>query len=176
VLQKKSRIIQAHDHPVSQICLSEDGTRLATTSERGTKVRLFDTATCNALQEFTRGSYGATISSISFNSQATILILTSNTGTIHLFSCEPTEPQSSGFGLWVSPNYWRGTTKSISQFSIPNETFANGTILKSDQNGYPTIIIVLGASGAYYKYSYVTGQPSCTQIVYQHFFKNGTAL
>jgi len=174
---KKSRTILAHDHPVSQMCLSEDGTKLATTSERGTKVRLVDTTNGTALQEFTRGSYGATISSLAFNSQANMIILTSNTGTIHLFACEVPDAQpAAGFGLtsWVSPNYWLATTKSIAQLSIPQENYAKGAILKSETND-STSIIILGVSGVYYKYVYAGGQWTQQHSI-QHFFKNGIPL
>jgi len=175
VTQKKNHVIVAHEHPVAQICITEDGTKLATTSERGTKIRLFDTSTGNSLQEFTRGAYGATISSLAFNSQATLIILTSNTGTLHMFACLAPDPQpASGFGLsWVTSNWL--APKSIAQLSIPTETGAKGAIIKSESNNNATVI-VLGASGVYYKYEYVLGQGTWTQSMKQHFFKNGIPL
>ena len=53
--RRNSRVIDAHNNPISQMCLSADGTKLATASTRGTLIRIFDTHTGERLSEFRRG-------------------------------------------------------------------------------------------------------------------------
>jgi len=148
-----SRSIQAHDHPVSQMCLNENGTKLATASERGTKIRIFNTTTLEQLQQFTRGSYQASISSLAFNRQSSFLVQTSNTGTSHIFYCD--NPDLT-YSLSWNPLVWGSNQpKSVSQFSIPKEeTLVKATVLIGEDG--KTIIAVLGSSGTLYKYHHTS--------------------
>jgi WD40 repeat protein len=161
------RTILAHDHPVSQMCLNENGTKLATASERGTKIRVFNTTTLESLHQFTRGSYQASISSLSFNKQSSILVLTSNTGTSHIFYCDSVDPQASLYGSWIGGWTSMAQTKSVSQFSIPKEeSLVKATIINGDDG--KTLIIVLGSSGTIYKYHHTIN--AITEISRESFF------
>lgn len=51
----KATIIKAHDTELAQIALSANGSKLATASEKGTLVRLWDCYTGDPLREFRRG-------------------------------------------------------------------------------------------------------------------------
>ena len=53
--------VQAHESSISCIALNADGTRVATASEKGTLVRVFDTSTANKLVELRRGVDHCTI-------------------------------------------------------------------------------------------------------------------
>lgn len=53
--QNNSYPLAAHTTNITQLVLNQSGTRLATASERGTVVRVFDTSTKNLIAEFRRG-------------------------------------------------------------------------------------------------------------------------
>jgi WD40 repeat protein len=83
---KKTTLIPAHETALACFALNFDGTRLATASEKGTLVRIFDTASGQLLQEVRRGADRAEIYSICFNYSSQWLAVSSDKGTIHIFS------------------------------------------------------------------------------------------
>ncbi len=78
--------IQAHESSLAYISLNFDGTLLATASDKGTLIRIFNTQTSDLLQEVRRGTEKATIYSIAFNQISSLLAASSDRGTIHIFS------------------------------------------------------------------------------------------
>lgn len=88
---KKTTLITAHKTSLSCLALNMDGTRLATASEKGTLIRIFDTATGTPLQELRRGADSAEIYSIAFNFNSAWLAVSSDKGTIHVFKLKKKE-------------------------------------------------------------------------------------
>ena len=78
-------VVEAHHSPLSCIALNNDGTLLATASEKGTIVRVFSVPDARKLYQFRRGSIPAQIYSMSFNSTSTLLCVSSGTETVHIF-------------------------------------------------------------------------------------------
>ncbi len=83
---RKSTLIPAHESELSQIALNLDGTRLATASDKGTLIRVFDTYSGELLQELRRGMDRAEIYSLAFNAPSTFVACSSCKGTVHIFS------------------------------------------------------------------------------------------
>jgi len=54
-------VIAAHTNAIAQLALNKDGSLLATTSAKGTLIRLFNPVTGDKLHELRRGSEEATI-------------------------------------------------------------------------------------------------------------------
>ncbi|KAJ5107789.1 hypothetical protein N7456_004464 [Penicillium angulare] len=78
-------IIPAHSSSLRAMALSPDGEILATASEAGTLIRIFSTANCTKLAELRRGVDHAVIFSLSFSPSNTLLAVTSDKSTLHIF-------------------------------------------------------------------------------------------
>ncbi|GJJ71126.1 autophagy-related protein 18 [Entomortierella parvispora] len=78
-------IVQAHKTSVSNISINAEGTMLATASDKGTVIRIFSIPNAQRLYQFRRGSQSAKIYSLSFNLVSTLLCVSSDTDTVHIF-------------------------------------------------------------------------------------------
>ncbi|KAJ5134205.1 major facilitator superfamily domain-containing protein [Penicillium atrosanguineum] len=78
-------IIPAHSSPLRAMVLSPDGEVLATASEAGTLIRVFASANCTKLAELRRGVDHAVIFSLSFSPSNSLLAVTSDKSTLHIF-------------------------------------------------------------------------------------------
>ncbi|KAJ5833446.1 hypothetical protein N7474_001757 [Penicillium riverlandense] len=85
-------IIPAHSSPLRAMALSPDGELLATASEVGTLIRIFATANCTKLAELRRGVDHAVIFSLAFSPSNTLLAVTSDKSTLHIFDLPHPHP------------------------------------------------------------------------------------
>jgi WD40 repeat protein len=96
----KGKVVQAHNGPIAQIALNKTGTVLATMSDKGTLIRLWDTKSAKKLHELRRGTYQATINEISFErSTSKYLCVSSDHDTLHIFNVEA---GTKNTGSWFS--------------------------------------------------------------------------
>lgn len=129
----KTTIIKAHDTELSQMALNIDGSRLATASEKGTLIRLWDTATGDALREFRRGTDRAEIYCICFDSITTFLACSSDKGTIHIFSlADPSVNVSPNLVQSNSNNNESPRSFDSTLPTPPNSNNNNGVIIGTD--------------------------------------------
>jgi WD repeat-containing protein 45 len=172
---KTTQIINAHTSDLSQIALNRDGTRIATTSEKGTLIRIFDTATGYKLKELRRGADRAEIYSLAFNPESTALCLSSDKGTIHIFGLAQEQLSSNhtnainrqstlSFMKDILPSYF-SSEWSAAQFHVPEPR----SICCFGSS--PNSIIVVCADGTCYKYIYDIGIcSSCLLSQLTNFF------
>ncbi|KAG0291069.1 autophagy protein [Linnemannia gamsii] len=78
-------VVQAHKTSVSHISINSEGTMLATASDKGTVIRIWSIPNAQRLFQFRRGSQSARIYSLSFNLASTLLSVSSDTDTVHIF-------------------------------------------------------------------------------------------
>ncbi|KAK3988173.1 autophagy-like protein 18 [Cladorrhinum sp. PSN332] len=96
IQMKVINVIEAHNSPLHCIAMNSDGTLLATASEKGTIVRVFDFTTGQKLYQFRRGTTPSSIHSMSFNLSSTLLCVSSVSNTVHIYKLGS---QNSGPGL-----------------------------------------------------------------------------
>lgn len=91
------RLINAHNTQVTALALSIDGARLATASEKGTLVRVFETNSGTKLQELRRGSDPADVYHLAFDRKTFWLAVTSDKNTVHVFAvCDKGDSEGQG--------------------------------------------------------------------------------
>ncbi|KAI9729841.1 MAG: Phosphatidylinositol 3,5-bisphosphate-binding protein [Cirrosporium novae-zelandiae] len=78
-------IIPAHGSPLRAMDLSPDGEVLATASENGTLLRIFSTSNCVRMAELRRGVDHANIFSIAISPSSSLIAVTSDKSTLHIF-------------------------------------------------------------------------------------------
>lgn len=80
--------INCHKTPILQLAISFMGNMIATSSTAGQMIRVFNLQSGDKLYTFSRGLKNATQYSLSFNKSSSLLMSSSDTGTIHLFQLE----------------------------------------------------------------------------------------
>ena len=127
--------IQAHEHNLSRVKFSPDGSLIATASEEGTIIRLFDCLTGSMLCEFRRGHLPKQIVGLGFGFDNTYLIAMSSNGTVHVFDARSKQ-----------------TSSSISKISFPREKAVEISYLSE------TEFIMVGLSGIMRLFKVINGQ------------------
>ncbi|KAH0785906.1 WD repeat domain phosphoinositide-interacting protein 3 [Histomonas meleagridis] len=77
--------IPAHSHPLSVIKFNSNGSLIATASESGTLIQLFDVKSEQLIAKFRRGKLPAAIMCIAFSYESEFLAVASAKGTVHIF-------------------------------------------------------------------------------------------
>ncbi|XP_071697782.1 autophagy-related protein 18a-like [Rutidosis leptorrhynchoides] len=174
---KRTKFILAHDSRIACFALSQDGNLIATASNKGTLVRVFNTLDGTLLQEVRRGADRAEIYSLAFSSAAEWLAVSSDKGTIHVFSVTGVDnsdhtstgsPSSSPRALikGVIPKYF-SSKWSLAQFHL-----VEGTQYIAAFGHQKNTVVILGLDGSFYrcKFDPKTGG-EMTQLEYHNFVK-----
>jgi len=173
---RRTTFVDAHDSALGALALSVDGCLLATASERGTVIRLFDTrgvtigggnassssssgagamvSSSTPLREFRRGVDRATISCLTFSLDSNWLGCASDHGTVHIFQThDPTATNGS-----VSNIDGGGTKKSRSSSMTGKAMKLLPKLLSSSPSSY----LIEGVKA----YSQVRGVPHPKAIAF----------
>lgn len=153
--------IVACQSQLSHIAIDVRGSRIASASEKGTIIRVFDGVSGTALDQFRRGSSQANVQCIAFNFDSTIIAVTSDKGTLHFFSVGGENKGSRFKSLLPSAlagDYFESKW-SFTSITVPEQHSICGFIQDPSNT-----LIVLGASGTYYRIS-LTADPSTKQLV-----------
>ncbi|KAJ0778768.1 putative transcription factor WD40-like family [Helianthus annuus] len=186
---KRTKFILAHDSRIACFGLSQDGNMLATASNKGTLVRIFNTHDATLLHEVRRGADRAEIYSLSFSPTAEWLAVSSDKGTIHVFSVTavdnpdhstPGSPSNSPRALikgspssspralikGVIPKYFTSVW-SLAQFRL-----VEGCQYIAAFGHQKNTVVILGLDGSFYrcKFDPKTGG-EMTQLEYHNFMK-----
>jgi len=88
-------VVEAHRSPLSCVTFNNEGTILATASDKGTILRVFSVPDAHKLYQFRRGSMPSRIYSMAFNITSTLLCVSSATETVHIFKLGPQASRST---------------------------------------------------------------------------------
>jgi len=119
------KTIEAHLTNIETIAVSNSGKFIATASETGTLIRVFNTETSKKEYEFRRGARSANIYDLCFNDTSTLLACCSGNGTVHVFDLysdlnetKNTQSMLSSFKNYI-PGYF-GSQWGFKQVTIGN--------------------------------------------------------
>ncbi|KAE9410358.1 hypothetical protein BT96DRAFT_961807 [Gymnopus androsaceus JB14] len=119
-------IIAAHATALTTLSLPPSGRLLATTSSRGTLVRIWDSLTGKLVREFRRGTDKAEIFGVAFRPDEQELCVWSDKGTVHLFTLLSAQSnRQSSFSPLTPylplPKYFESEW-SYAQYRIPTQS------------------------------------------------------
>ncbi|XP_065846409.1 WD repeat domain phosphoinositide-interacting protein 3-like [Oscarella lobularis] len=156
--------IRAHETSLSCLSMNLQGTRLATASEKGTLIRVFDTTTSGLLHELRRGAGTARIYCISFNQDSSHLCVSSDHSTIHIFNIDdPKKNRTHSLSKAgpVLPKYF-SSKFSFCRFQVHSGSHCICAFSQKDS------VIAICADGSYYKFKF-SSKGDCTRDVYTRF-------
>jgi len=119
--------IYAHQGEIAIVRLNSSGSKLATASDKGTLIRVWDTSTKQRLIEFRRGADPAQIYSIAFSKDSAFLAATGDKGTLHLFALkDKVLNKTSAFAragrVAMIPTQYTDSLWALATGPIPEET------------------------------------------------------
>lgn len=128
---RKNIDIKAHYNPIACIALSKRGEFVATASERGTLIRVWNTDTGEMIKELRRGTDIVTISCMAFNVANTQLVVCSDKETAHIFCLENDQNTNrrSNVNYYLGdyiglPSYYKSEWSSVTLQVAPNSICA----------------------------------------------------
>ncbi|XP_072983466.1 autophagy-related protein 18c-like [Typha latifolia] len=125
---KVTKFISAHDSHIACITLTMDGLLLATASTKGTLIRIFNTMDGTRLQEVRRGLDRADIYSIALSPNVQWLAVSSDKGTVHIFSLRVRvagEDSSTNQSIAQDPGLVHQNSSSSLDALVPSKSGAN---------------------------------------------------
>lgn len=81
----EKKIINAHESNIAYLTLNNEGNVLATASDRGTLIRLFNVNNQEIITELRRGTKNVKINCLAFDINTEFIACTSDVGTVHIF-------------------------------------------------------------------------------------------
>ncbi|CAA2971840.1 autophagy-related 18a, partial [Olea europaea subsp. europaea] len=189
---KRTKFIMAHGSRIASFTLSQNGNLLATASTKGTLVRIFNTHDGTLLQEVRRGADRAEIYSLAFSPTAHWLAVSSDKGTIHVFSLKvnaenlgnarsssPSDSNSAVTSPISSLSFIKGVLPKYfsSEWSMAQFRLIEGSHYIVAFGHQKNTVIILGLDGSFYrcKFDPATGG-EMTQLEYHNFLKPDEAF
>ena len=178
--------IYAYEETISYISINSNGNLISTSSDDGTLIRIFELKTGEFIEEFRRGKEKAKINFITFDHFSNFMGISSDRGTIHIWSLgntwkiikdknidiekkEENLPENHQSFLKILPGFITGgifdSDKSFSQIRLNDEK----TIFSF---GPENVIIVISLNGKYYQAKFDNKKGGDCDIIYEESLYN----
>ena len=178
--KNEPKLIQAHESNISHITINNEGTLLATASDKGTLIRLFNILKCEKIIELRRGAKNAIINCLAFDNNTEFLGCTSDSFTVHIFDIheinkllEQNEEKSQSNS---NNDNKKEKVKNVKPVKISERSFAKykvqdeKSILGFSQKN---TIIILNPDGKYQKATFdIISGGNCKKIKFINFENN----
>uniref|UniRef100_A0A2K5K8N6 Uncharacterized protein n=1 Tax=Colobus angolensis palliatus TaxID=336983 RepID=A0A2K5K8N6_COLAP len=148
--------INAHQSDIACVSLNQPGTVVASASQKGTLIHLFDTQSKEKLVELRRGTDPATVYCINF-SHDSFLWASSDKGTVHIFALKDTRlncrsalarrGQGPIIGQYVDPQW------SLASFTVPAESACICAFCCNTSKNVNCVIAIC-VDGTFHKYAF----------------------
>ncbi len=147
--------INAHSTEIVALTMNNDGSLVASASEKGTIIKIFKTKDADLIQELRRGTKPATIYSLAFNHTSQLIACSSSSGTIHIFNVKnddnQVQNQKSYFGSVVNflgiRNEYLNSEWSFAQYRL---TYTGKSIVTFTPDNSSSVIVIT-SDGHYYQ-------------------------
>ena len=111
---KKYHHIKAHENTIEIIEINFNGTKFSSASDKGTIIRIFNIKDDTVIHELRRGTEQAIIYNISFDLNDTLLVVSSNRPTVHLFALiDKNDPNKGNNELKNKKSMFNGISKIL---------------------------------------------------------------
>ncbi|KAF9443266.1 WD40 repeat-like protein [Macrolepiota fuliginosa MF-IS2] len=137
-----ANVIQAHKAPISFLSIDSTGTILATSSDKGTVIRVWSIPGAEKLYQFRRGTREAKIYSMNFNLVGTLLAVSSAHDTVHIFklgSRGKGGSGSNGGGSSASPED-KSSSAASGAISPPESVDSQQGVIQGLDGGYDAFV------------------------------------
>jgi len=159
-------VVSTHKGTLAAMAISQDGSLLATASEKGTVIRVHSIPSASKNWTFRRGTYPAVITSLAFSVDSKWLAAASDTGTVHIFKLEES---TGGLGLAsylpeMFSQVWE-PQRDIAHIRLPNLGIpALCGIVPDPSNPSAARVMILTADGFYYTYILDVNTPQNSEL------------
>ena len=157
----------AHKGNINTLCFNYSGTKLASASDRGSSIRIFDVETGQKLAELRRGNTDANIYSLCFSFNDYYLGLTSDHGSCHIFDLKNVKPKPKKTNKGVM-SYISGVGKLLTNvqdtiswrnFDIPNKGRTFVGFVKEESNK----CFIIDKVGNYLSVNFINEEPKISK-------------
>ncbi|KAK2717911.1 hypothetical protein QYM36_006641, partial [Artemia franciscana] len=148
-MSKAPITVSAHQSEISCIALNQDASMVASASEKGTLIRVWDTLKKVLLAELRRGSDTANLYCINFSRDSEFLCCASDKGTVHVFAVRDLQLNKrsalSKIGLNTAGGYI-DSQWALATFTVPPESACVCTFVSKNT------VAAICMDGTYHKY------------------------
>ena len=156
-------IKNAHKGNINILCFNFSGTKIASASDRGTTIRIFNSETGEKIAELRRGTTDANIYSLCFSYNDYYLGLTSNHGSCHIFDLKnlkiKSKKENKSMMSYISDvgKYLSNVQDTISwrNFEIPKKGRSFVGFIKDENNN----CFILDKVGNYLSVNFIREEP-----------------